>query len=247
MRTIYLSILFIFLGTQLLFAQKSKRVSKNHFGFELSLGTTFPHFDLEQDQWKALYYSGNSFTFLWSNRLNRHWIADFGIGVSTYLMFNQGPVDLYILDFISPHFMTGISYNQTINRNKESFYKISFGSQLGYRGELTQTFKTYKVEIESKNQFYFFVRPEVGIRNKFKKKIKNSPFQLSYELGTFFRLNFNRLGKATFTQDDLKFSIRPKGDVIGIYFKLLIPAGKRKVKLKIPKFKPQNPHNTRNL
>jgi len=63
--------------------------------------------------------------------------------------------------------------------------------------------------------------------------MKGTRDKLVYELGTYFRFNFNTLGVATIEEKDFEVvTIEPKGDIIGLYIKFLFPASKKKIRVK---------------
>lgn len=122
---------------------------------EFSPGTTFPNFIGNKNGWNAKLYLAGAFSVLLSKRLNKHWDAFVGIGMSAYRMNNRGKVDDYLMDFTSPHLLSGIGYYKNTYNQTQSFIKLSAGSQLGYRGELNDYYENYAVKSRGNGLFYF--------------------------------------------------------------------------------------------
>lgn len=230
----------IFLGLGCLLAavslqgQRVERVPKYAIGIEMDVGHSFPAFDREQDEWKATFYPAGALSVLLAHRLGKSWSADLGIGLTAYSLTNRGPVDRYTLDFVSPHLQSGISFSRPTQRGKESFVRLTTGFQLGYRGSFTDVFETYLVTIEGKRSLYYFVRPEIGIRRTFRKKLGGARHRMAYEFGTFFRYNWMDLGSARIQQPGSELLLQPRGNIVGGYYKILLPAGRRKVRIEPP-------------
>lgn len=233
----------------MLFAQKTKRINKYSIGIEMNIGHSFPNFDIEQEHWKATFYPAGALNVMFVNRINQHWITDLGIGITGYALANKGSVDNYVLDFASPTISSGISYNFLNNEGQEHFIKLTSGFQLGYQGEFVEKFETYTVKVESKNAIYPFIRPEIGFRKNLKQRMKGSRYSLAYEFGTFFRFNLNTLGTAQINETGFQVIIEPRGNIIGGYFKILFPSGKKTIKMKKqrPTILPTKIKNTRYL
>ena len=119
---------------------------------------------------------------------------------------------------------------------------------MGYRGSFTDEFETYKVTVQGKNRFYPFIRPEIGMRRSFKKKMKGSPFKMAWETGAYFRLNLTSLGTAMIEETDFEVTLSPRGDIIGMYGRILFPAGRKSLKMKEKETaRPPIIYNPRNL
>ena len=226
------ALILLLLSTANIYSQNFTRVNKYAMGVELHMGSTFPNILEQQDQWKAKLHASGGFNLLFVNRLNANWSADIGIGLTSYFMNYRGPIDNYIFDFISPLALAGISYSIPTSKRQESFIKLTSGIQMGYQGEFIDEFDAYTVYVEGTNRWYYFLRPEIGMRRYFKKKMKGSRFKQNYEFGTFFRYNINDLGIARIEENNLNLTIQPKGNVIGGYIKFLIPAGNQGIKVK---------------
>ena len=215
--------------------QIGSRINKYSIGIEIDAGHSFPNFKTTQNRWKGSFYPAGALSISLRNRINRNWQTDVGIGITGYALINNGPYDNYILDFASPHLTTGIQYIKFKGRTKEKIIRLKSGMQLGYTKEFTETFSDYNVKVIGRDPVYFFLRPEIGIRNNFKNRING--FRLAYELGVFYRYTLNGLGSAQFSEKDHVTIVQPKGDIIGFYFNVVFPAGKQKMKIENKKDK----------
>ncbi len=215
----------------ILMGQKSTKINKYSIGVEIDIGHSFPNFDKEQERWKGIFYPAGGLNVLFVNRINQRWIVDLGVGITGYALVNKGSIDNYLLDFASPKILTGISYNFKRLQSQENFIKLTSGLQMGYQRSFVDEFETYSVKIEGKNNFYPFVKPEIGIRKNFKQRMKGARYKMAYELGTYFRYNLNTLGTATIEEDNFVVTLEPRGNIIGAYFKILFPAGTKRIKI----------------
>ena len=215
-----------------LIGQKSTEDNKYWVGIEMDIGHSFPNFDKDQSRWKGTFYPAGGLNLLFVNRLNQRWITDLGVGITGYALTNKGSVDNYVLDFASPQISSGLSYNFQNRKGQENFIKLAGGLQLGYQGKFIDEFETYKITIEGNNVLYQFIRPEIGIRRYFKQRMKGSRFKMAYEFGTFFRYNLNILGTVLIQENDFQVTLEPKGNIVGAYFKILLPAGKKRIEFK---------------
>ncbi len=220
-----------------LWAQSLSKINQYAIGIAVDVGHSFPNFDRVQNRWKGTFYPSGGIAVLFSNRVHQHWIVEAGLGITGYALTNKGRTDSYILDFASPLITSGISYHQSKSLGHENFIRLSGGVQLGYRGTLVDVFDTYSVTIQGEQQWYPFIRPEIGIRRSFGQKMKGSRFKMAYELGTFFRYNLDALGTATITENDFQVILQPSGHIMGTYFKILFPVGKKRMSQKPPKEK----------
>lgn len=226
------------LGAILLFpaftlcGQRAERAPKHYVAIEIGVGHSFPAFDRQQTQWKGTFYPAGAVSVLFVNRLGPHWTTDFGFGLTGYALTNRGPFDKYVLDFASPHLQTGLAFSTAIQKGREGFLKMTTGLQLGYRGTFVDEFDAYRVTVEGNQALYYFLRPEIGMRGAFRKKIRGARSRLSYEFGTFYRHNFVDLGSARIEQPGFDVTLRPRGHLVGGYFKLLFPSGRQKIRLK---------------
>lgn len=223
-------ILFIFL-INYASGQATSRVNKYSTGIEIDAGHSFPNYKKNQDRWKGSFYPAGALTISIRNRINRHWQTDLGIGITGYALVNSGPYDNYVLDFASPHLVSSIQYIKITGKTKENFVRLKSGMQLGYTQEFSESFDSYEVTVNGDDPIYFFLRPEIGIRNKFKNKLNG--FNLGYELGVFYRYNLNGLGRAEFLEPDYLTIVQPKGDIIGMYFNIVFPVGRQKMKIEV--------------
>ncbi|MCB0663208.1 MAG: hypothetical protein KDC24_10745 [Saprospiraceae bacterium] len=228
----FLSLWLAVLAPIIACSQGPSKFSKYSIGIEVNVGHSFPNLQPEQTHWKGTFYPAGGISLCVSNRINQKWISDLGIGITGYALTNKGSVDKYVLNFASPTISTGISYNFFNRKGKENFLKVTTGLQAGYQGAFTDEFETYSVEIEGKSIVYPYVRPEIGIRRYFKKRMKGSRFKMAYEFGTFFRYNILTLGKVTITEQDFEIAFQPNGNILGGYFKVLFPTGRKRVKMK---------------
>lgn len=222
-------------------SQRTSTINKYSFGIEIDVGHSFPNFSEDQDRWRGMFYPAGALHVLLVNRLNQNWITDIGVGVTGYALTNRGRADKYVLDFASPHISTGISYNFQKATGKENFVKLTTGVQLGYRGAFIDEFETYKVTIQGKSKLYQFIKPEIGVRRYFRKGMKGSRYKMAYEFGTYFRYNLNTLGTAKIEEPDFAVTLEPRGNIIGGYFKILFPAGRRHIHRKT---KPKTGHKS---
>ncbi len=61
----------------------------------------------------------------------------------------------------------------------------------------------------------------------------NGPrYKMAYEFGTYFRYNLNTLGTAQIEEPDFNITLEPRGNIFGGYFKILFPAGRKRVRMK---------------
>lgn len=239
---------FIFALSRQVSGQKASRINQFSIGLQIEVGHSFPTFDTEQNRWSASFYPTGGLTVALEKKINRNWIADAGVGLTGYALTNKGMVDRYTLDFVSPHLITGISYHFQNPRGRNHFAKISTGVQAGYQGSFTDEFETYKVTVQSKNRFYPFIRPEIGMRRSFKGRMKGSPFKMAWETGVFYRLNLASLGTAQIEETDFVVTLRPKGDIIGMFARVLFPAGRKSLVMKEKEtVRPPIIYNPRNL
>lgn len=233
MKVNYYIILIVFLSLYPtdIYSQ-TRSIPKYHIGLEAGIGTTFPNFESSQERWRAGYYGAWSGAFTVMARFNKHWSGDMGIGLAGYAMMNRSDFDRYNLDFFSPFLITGLQYNLQVGEKREAFYGISLGVQQGYRDEFVESFQEYTVIASSKNKAYYFTRLQMGVRNELRQKSKRKP-PMSMEFGTYFRYNFNELGKAEFIHPDNYIeTLKPRGHVVGVFIKLLVPSSTTKVRIK---------------
>lgn len=210
-------------------AQSQVVINKYSIAIDIDAGHSFPNFNKPQDRWKASFYPAGAITISLRGRLSNHWQTDLGLGITGYALVNKGPVDKYVLDFASPHLTTGIRYAERKGNRNEKFIGLKTGMQLGYTQSFTEEFSTYQVTISGNDPLYFFLRPEIGLRNSLNKRVNG--FNLSYEFGTFFRYNLNYLGSAKFDEPANTTTITPRGNIIGMYFNIVFPAGRQKMKV----------------
>jgi hypothetical protein len=211
-------------------AQKNSQNNKYAIGLEVSLGHSFPNFTNDQDLWSAGLYPSGSLTASLMRRFNQHWSSSLGLGLTAYFLTNHGPVDKYILDFASPHFTSSFAYTFRNTKGQENFLRLTNGLQLGYQGTLVDQFEAYTVVIEGQDLFYYFLRPEIGIRRYFKQKMKGSRFQMAYEVAAFFNYHINPLGTVQIYETDQIISLEPRGSVMGVYVKFLFPSGRERIR-----------------
>jgi len=200
---------------------------------EFSPGSTFPNFVGEKNDWNAKLYAAGAFSVMLSKRLTENWDAVAGIGMSTYHMNNRGKFDDYLLDFSSPHLLAGIGYYKNPFSRTQSFVKLIAGSQLGYNGIQKENYEQYTVNIKGNGLFHFFVRPEIGIHIKARQKLKGSSFYNAFELSAYYRFNFKSLGEVNIIESQANTLIVPRGNIIGINIRYVMPPGKKRLKEKV--------------
>ncbi|MCB0637041.1 MAG: hypothetical protein KDC54_10515 [Lewinella sp.] len=214
----------------LLAAQGATALNKYAVGMEIGIGHSFPNFDQEQTRWQGTFYPAGAINLSITNQLTARWIAEVGVGITGYALTNRGSVDKYVLDFASPTISAGLSHHFLNPQGQGNFIKLTTGLQLGYQGSFTDEFDTYRVRITGSRSLYPFIRPEIGIRRYFKHRMRGSRFKIAYEFGTFFRYNLSTLGTATIEEPDFAVTLAPRGNIIGAYVRLLLPAGNRRVR-----------------
>lgn len=229
------SLLFITTNSS---AQKTRKTARFHMGIEGHIGPTFPNYITAKEKWKPTVYVAWGAALSVLMRFNKNWSGDISVGIENYTMVNRMPNDRYNLGFFSPTLMAGLQTATPISKKAEIFYGNSLGIQIGYNDLQVEDFEEYSVITSSDDAYYYFVRPQLGIRKEIGKKRKKYP--MSYELGTYFRYNFNGLGSAAFVHDDYVEILKPKGHSAGIFFKILFPSSTTKIKLdtkeiKLPK------------
>jgi hypothetical protein len=224
-------LVIILLGTSSLNGQNPKWLNKYSIGIEVAIGHSFPDFDKEQERWIGTFYPAGAISLVLSNRINKNWIIDGGVGLTGYALNNKGPKDKYILDFASPSLSTGVSYNFKNYSGREFFAKMSIGGQLGYRGNFVDVYDAYQVEVRGNEVVYPFIRPEIGFRHYLKNRNKGSRYKTALEIGTYFRYNLNRLGVVTIQEPDFKLVLEPSGNIIGTYCRVLFPTGNKRVNM----------------
>ena len=235
MKLIKITILLLFIipfTYQKLYAQKTKRITKWSIGFAIDAGHSFPHFDRAQTRWKAPRYPTGSMTGFIANRITQKWIVEAGIGGTLYWMVHKGPIDKYILDYASPHFISGISYNMLTKKRQEQFFKLSGGMQIGYQGEFIDEFESYTILVEGQNRILKFIRPEFGIRRFSTKKAKGTRNNIAFECSVFFRYNFDKLGLVKILEEDFEVNLNPRGNIVGASFRIVMPTGRKRLKMK---------------
>lgn len=212
--------------------QKTSKINKYAIGMEINFGHSLLTFDKTQDRWKGKYNPAAGITALLTNRLNQNLIADIGIGFTAYGLILRGRIDKYVIDFASPHLSAGISYNLQNRKGNENFLKFGAGIQLGKKRTLVEDFDTYTIIINGEKNYYPFIRPEIGFRRYLKKRMDGSRDKIAYEFGAFFRYNFETLGAVIIEEVDFETMLEPRGNILGVYFKILIPNGRKRIKIK---------------
>ncbi len=225
-----LIILFPILG----FGQSTTKINKYSCGLEIDFGHSFTTIESDKNRWSSKFNPAATLNVLFVNRINQNLMVDLGIGFTTYGLIFKGPIDRYIIDFASPHISTGLSYNFRNRKGNESCLKLGTGCQLGYESTFVDEFETYKVIIQGKNKFYYFIKPEIGYRKYFKKRMRGSKYKSAYEFGTYFRYNLNTLGTVTIQETDSDIKFDPRGSIFGVFFKFLFPVGRKRFKINNP-------------
>lgn len=237
--------LFVLLLPFFIFSQT--RTHRFNIGIDVSAGHSFPDYD-QNSRWKGSFYPTGALSVLIQNRMGNHFQTELGIGVSAYALVNKGPYDKYVFDFMVPQFFTGIQYIRNKGKNRESFIRMNTGIQPAYHGVSVETFSQYQVLIQNERSLNFFLQPAIGFKNRFKERLKGHRHFLAYEAGAFFRYNFYRLGTALFIEENYITQTSPGGNSIGIYFRVLIPTGHKRLTVETDT-DPKGPRNktTRHL
>lgn len=92
---------------------------------------------------------------------------------------------------------------------------------------------TYAVKSRGNGLFYFFLRPEIGIYRRANQKLKGSSFYNAFEISAYYRFNFNSLGEVNITDDETTTKIIPKGNIMGLCIRYVMPPGKKRLKEKM--------------
>ncbi len=232
MKTVILILIIVFFSQNFLIGQKSTRINKYSIGVEVDIGHSFPNFDREQERWKGTFYPAGGLTILFADKINQSWTVGLGVGITGYALTNNGPTDKYVLDFTSPHILASIGRNFQNSAGRENFVKLTSGFQQAYQGVFVDEFATYKVTVSGKNKLYYFLRPEIGVRRYFKRKMKGARYKTAYEFGAYFRYNLNALGSAKIEENNFEITLEPRGSIIGGYFSVLFPAGRKHMRMK---------------
>jgi hypothetical protein len=219
-----------------LHAQRPISLSRYHYAVTLEFGSAFPNYiPNDQLRWQAGVYAAGGITLEGMQRLNAHWQLLTGLGLTTYLLNNKGPEDDYSLDFISPHLRLGAGYVSKMKRKGQQYLgQLTTGAQLGYTKTSFEAFENYQVAISGSRQFYYFARAEWGIRWPWQKRLQRGLPKPYSECGLFYRYNFNDLGMARITGNDYSLTMQPSGNIFGAYFRLVLPANRKKVSLPEP-------------
>ncbi|MEL7220742.1 MAG: hypothetical protein AAGJ93_05445 [Bacteroidota bacterium] len=236
LRSAGLSLLLLLGGTSNIAAQRNAKLTKYQVAAIIEFGSAFPNYEpANQLRWQPGVYAAGAITLEGIQRLNLHWQLIAGLGLSPYLLNNNGPDDNYSLDFISPHFRLGAGYlSSKKQRGHHYLMQLMMGAQLGYTKTLVEEFETYQVEITGGKPFYYFTRAEWGVRWPWQKRYQRGLPKPFNEVGIFYRYNFNGLGTARFTGSDYILDMKPSGNILGGYFRVVLPAGRKKVKLPDP-------------
>ncbi|GEM_PF-6569283 len=209
-------------------AQPTVMKNKHTWGLEVTGGTSFPNFPAGQHDWRAGIYPAGAFSAFLSKRMTKHLSIEVAGGITAYVLVNKSPVESYVLDFASPHLMAGMEYHRKVKSDKETFLRFSPGAQLGYTQTLVSQHSTYTVYIEGEDQFYVFGRADAGFRKNVRLPKKVGGQWLAYELSAFYRHNVNRLGKVRFVTGDRSVTIRPRGSIMGLAIRIVLPRGKER-------------------
>lgn len=213
--------------------QKTSKINKYSLGMEIDFGHSLLSFDKAQDRWDGKFNPVGGISALLVNRINQKLIADLAIGFTAYGLILRGRIDKYVIDFASPHLSTSLSYNYQNRKGNENFIRFRTGIQVGKKRTLVEDFDTYRVSIEGKKSWYPFIRPEIGFRRYLKRRMDGSRDKISYEFGTYFRYNLNTLGTIKIEEINFETNLEPRGNVIGVYFKILVPEGRKRIKMKV--------------
>lgn len=207
---------------------------KNESFVEIGLGQSFPSF-IQQNNWKAALYGAGNAGIGYARWLQPNWRISGTVGIWSYALRNRISFDYYTLDFSSPYCSAGLRYYKQLYRTKGVFFQLNPGVQLAYRGFINENHTNYDVLISSNHNVYPFLLGSVGIRKTQKKRLKGHKYRYSFEFAAFARINGNRLGTAIFTESNQTTVLNPKGDVIGITMRYIIPFGKKRLKHKVLK------------
>ncbi len=208
-------------------AQKRMSVPKYTFEAVLAKGVTFPTIASSQTDWQAKWHSAFVFDLGTSTRITRRLSWGLNLGFTAFFMEYRGKNEDYLLDFGSLTAQTNLAFHIPLKNAKEGVFRTHLGAQMGYNDIWTEQLNTFYVEASSTNNTYFFTRVDLGKRNFFKTKFKGIKTILSYEWGIFGRYNFNGLGTALFIETDQTTIIKPRGHIVGLYFKFSSPIGNK--------------------
>lgn len=207
-------------------AQLSKKYLWNA-GVGLGLAHSFPNF--EQDAaWKGSFYPAAASSYGMEKMVGQDLAVGFSIGATAFALVNRSEYGTYVFDFIVPYTSVEVRKYRSVKTRMKSFIGIGFGMQLSYKGVSEENFQNYDVFIKNNDPFIAWIRPEVGLLKRFRKKPGGNKHFPSWELSTFFRFNFQPLGIAEFRASEIT-TTAPKGDLIGLTFKYWFPIGKKKV------------------
>ncbi len=210
------------------YAQKKQKSNKYYIGLEANLGYTFPSFNInDQERWKPTFYAAGSILATFNTRLHRDFRLAIGGGVTHYNMHNRQEGKRLIIFFTTPNILASVNYTFLRHDKHIFFTQLSGNSHLGFK-DISYTTDFYHIQFSATRPYHYFLKPEIGYRRYFKHKMQGARFKNPYEIGIFYQYNFFRLGEAKVTEDDFELILTPKGEIIGIYYRILIPFGKAK-------------------
>ncbi|MCI5058696.1 MAG: hypothetical protein MRY83_21470 [Flavobacteriales bacterium] len=204
-------------------------ISKFGFGIEMTGGHSFPDFD-EQSRWSGSFYPTGGVSLFLINRNNKWLQSEIGLGLIGYALSNKGPYDSYYLNFTVPHLNLGFKYFNNPNDDRASFVGATIGSQLLFKGSLSEQYEHYNVLINNNRAITYFIKPNVGYRSTLKLKKNGMKKMINYELDVFFRCNLTKLGTVTFVENNSITITKPNGNIIGFDFRLIFPYGKKRIR-----------------
>ena len=225
------------LGAPELHAQKSRKINRNSFVIDIDTGLSYADFNENQTEWRPFVYPTLSLSLMANVRLNARIDVDYGLGGTLYYLINKSDTDRYVLDFASPYAIAGVGYNFMQTNRQECYLKFQGIVQLGYNDILKEVFDSYEVQVESRSEFYYSIKAQFGIRKFVKRKSKKRNQKTADEYGVMFRYSLQDLGTATFIEDRLQTAISPVGHIGGVYYKIMLNYGGKKIKRKANKVK----------
>jgi hypothetical protein len=214
--------------------QSERPDNKYSVGATFAFGQSRPNWQEKAVGWGNKWYPAARLGIHFDCALNEQWIVTGGVGAMMFVLPVKTPVDVYFLDFLSPQLELGIARLYPLaSKNNHLVAQFNLGLQQGFNQTLRDEFDAYQVTITGDAPYYYFIRPELGLRIRTKRKSYGSLFKMSYAVGVFYRYQFNELGRATFVRGNEEVVLVPPGSVLGIYGRWFLPVGKQRIQRKI--------------
>jgi len=229
MKHIALSVILLIVSSFSSIAQKKQKTFKYAYALEANVGYTFPRYNIkEQDRWSPKLYIAASVYGNFIVRFNQNWRIDFGLGGTHYSMANASSSKQLLMTFTTPKIVTSLNYTFLRYKKHIFFAQLASGVHLGFKN-VAFSRPAYDVAFSSSQRYHYFFKPEIGYRKYFKHKMKGKKFKNPYEFGIFYQYNITSIGEALVTEDDFEIIMMPKGEIIGLYYRIIIPFGKRRM------------------